>query len=182
MIGYNIGTECYALLTTPTDPEFLLPVKIIILEKYSLNNTNTYKVKIRDIFETDFSYIKEHIHLLRVPTTLSEKPYMNKPTFIKKTKLNSFENKTELLNYLNDKPFFLEENYITLDKNGLKDLYCRFVKYLINFHFGRVYQLMNRSFLANTPIFENQKNMIIKRVHKIGFEDIFKKINLDLNI
>ena len=31
--GYNIGTECYALLTS-YDAEMLLPVKIVLLEKY----------------------------------------------------------------------------------------------------------------------------------------------------
>lgn len=182
MRGYNIGTECYALITSPVDPEFLLPVKIVLLEKYSLNNTNTYKVKIRDIYETDFNYLKEHLYQLRVPITLSEKQYTSKPNFIKKAKLESFENKTELLNYLNDKPFFLEENYISLDKDGLRDLYCKFVRYLINFHYIKLFQLMNRSFIANTPIFENQKNMFLKRVNKIGFEDIFKKFNLELTI
>lgn len=176
---YNIGTECYAILTCSSDPEFLLPVQIIILEKYSLGNKTTYKVKIKDIFETNFEYLKEHMFQLKLALTLkSDKP----PVFIKKSKIDSFENKTELLTYLNDKPFFLEDNYITLDKNGLKDLYYKFVKYLINYHYEKIFQLMNRSFLANTPIFENQKNMFLKRVYKIGFEDIFKKFELELDI
>ena len=51
---YNIGTECYALLISHTDPEFLLPVKIVILEKYTLNSKVTYKVKVKEIFESDF--------------------------------------------------------------------------------------------------------------------------------
>lgn len=178
--GFNIGTECYALLTTPNEPEFLLPVKIIIMEKYSVGHKNTYKVKIRDIFETDFNYIKERFYLLRLPTKLSENPFISKATFVPKTKMNTFENKMEFLTYLNDKPFFLEENYICYDKNGLRDLYNRFVKYIINYHFSRLYQLMSRSFLANTPVFENQKNMFLKRVNKIGFEDIFKKFDLDI--
>ena len=183
--GFNIGTECFALLTTSHDPEFLLPVKIIILEKYTLNNRKTYKVKIRDIFESDFNYLKENFSLLRLSTTLKSETSQyttNKPTFVKKSVMDTFNNKTEFLTYLNDKPFFLEENYITYNKEGLRELYDKFVKYLINFHFGRLYKLMSRSFLANTPIFENQKDMFLKRVNKIGFEDIFKRYDLDIEI
>ena len=134
---YNIGTECYALLTCSSDPEFLLPVKIIILEKYSLGNRTTYKVKIRDIFETDFNYLKEHITNLKLLTTLKG-DVAHSQVFIKKSKIEKIENKTELLTYLNEKPFFLEDNYITIDKEGLKDLYYRFVKYMINFHFEKI--------------------------------------------
>lgn len=181
---YNIGTECYGLLTSPTDPEFLLPVQIIILEKYSLGNKTSYKVKIKDIFETDFNYLKEHMSQLKLATNLKTESIntVKSPTFIKKSKLDTFENKIELLNYLNDKPFFLEDNYITLDKEGLKDLYYKFVRYIINFHYTRLFQLVNRSFLANTPIFENQKDMFLKRVNKIGFEDVFKKFDLKIDI
>ena len=50
---YNIGTECYALITCPNEPEFLLPVKVILLEKYTQGERTTYKVKIREIFEND---------------------------------------------------------------------------------------------------------------------------------
>ena len=52
---YNIGTECYALVTSPNEPEFLLPVKVIILEKYTQSDRTTYKVKIREIFENFLS-------------------------------------------------------------------------------------------------------------------------------
>ena len=55
---YNIGTECYALITSPSEPEFLLPVKIILLEKYTLNSRVTYKVKIKDILENDIKFLK----------------------------------------------------------------------------------------------------------------------------
>ena len=41
---------------------------------------------------------------------------------------------------------------------------------------------MNRSFMANTPLFENQKDMFLKRVNKIGFGDIFTKFELNLDI
>ena len=46
---YNIGTECYALITCPNEPEFLLPVKVVLLEKYTQSERTTYKVKIREI-------------------------------------------------------------------------------------------------------------------------------------
>ena len=42
---YNIGTECYALITCPNEPEFLLPVKVVLLEKYTQGERTTYKVK-----------------------------------------------------------------------------------------------------------------------------------------
>ena len=67
---YNIGTECYALLISHTDPEFLLPVKIVILEKYTLNSKVTYKVKVKEIFESDFDYLKKHLYGFRVAFSL----------------------------------------------------------------------------------------------------------------
>ena len=178
---FNIGTECYALITNTNDPEFLLPVKIILLEKYSMNGHTTYKVKIRDIFETDFDYLKEHLYGLRVNNSLKFDTNSRIP-LIRKSKLNSITNKVELLTCLNDKPFFLEDNYITLDKNGLKDLYIKFVKYLINYHYDRMFQLMNRSFLGTSPLFENQKEIFLKRIDKLGFGDIFEKVELDITL
>ena len=148
------------------------------MEKYSLGNNTTYRVKIRDIFETDFNYLKDNFIQVRVQKNIKG----DLGTLIKKTQLNSINNKTELLNYLNDQTFFLEDNYITLDKNGLRDLYNKFVRYLINYHMRQLYRLMSRSFLANTPIFENQKDMFLKRVNKIGFKDIFDKFELDLEV
>lgn len=180
MRSYNIGTECYALLTSTNYPEVLIPVQAVILEKYALNNKNTYKIKIKDVFETDFEYLKEYFPNIKHPTTLKESNYGK--SLVKRDVMKSFNNKTEFLTYMSDKPFFIEENYITLDKDGLKDLYCKFVKYLINFHYQRLFQLTSRSFLANTPIYENQKNMFIKRVNKIGFEDMFKRFGVDLMI
>ena len=59
---YNIGTECYALMTTTNDADFLLPVKIVILEKKTFNNKTTYKVKIKDILEKDFKYVKDNLN------------------------------------------------------------------------------------------------------------------------
>ena len=46
---YSIGTDCYALLTSPIDAEMLLPVKVIILDKYRISGKNIYKVKIKEI-------------------------------------------------------------------------------------------------------------------------------------
>ena len=89
---------------------------------------------------------------------------------------------SDLLTYLNTKPFFVEDNYITLDKNGLKELYHKFLKYMINFHYKKLYDLMSRNFIANTPIFENQKDMFKKRIEKIGFGDMFQKYNLNLKL
>lgn len=175
---FNIGTECFALLTCSYDPEFLLPVKVIILEKFTFENRTTYKVKIRDIFETNFDYLKEHMCQLKLATTLKS----DGKIFIKKSQMDEIQNKTELLTFLNEKPFYLEDNYITSDKDGLKDLYIRFMKYIMNFHFEKLYELMNRSFISSTPLFENQKNMFKKRVEKIGFGDIFEKVDFELDI
>lgn len=176
---YNIGTECYALLTSVNEPEFLLPVKIVLLEKYTLNNRTTYKVKIRDIYETNFNFLKEHFGNMRFQMNLKSE---NRTTLIRKLELDKITGLNELLINLNDKAFYLEDNYITLDKDGLFDLYNRFVKYIINYHYTKLFQLMNRSFIANTPIFENQKEIFKKRVEKIGFGDIFEKYNFKLDI
>ena len=178
----NIGTECYGLLTCASNPEFLLPVKLMIIEKYSLGNRTSYKVKIKDILETNFDYLKENMCQLKLSNNLKPKTGILNSTYIKKSELDKLNNKTELITFLNDRPFFLEDNYITLDKEGLKDLYCRFVKYLINYHYSKLFELTNKSFLANTPIYENQKNMFLKRVNKIGFEDVFKRFDLELDI
>jgi hypothetical protein len=179
---YNVGTEVYGLLTATNDPEFLLPIKVIILEKYTHNNRVDYRVKIRDIFETDFEYIKEHLGNVRVHMTLRTSSQVARNSLITGTVLGNMNNKTELLTYLTDKPFFMESNYLTLDKESLKDLYCRFVKYIINYHYRRLFQLTSRSFLSTTPIFENQKDMFLKRVEKIGFGDLFQKFDMKVEL
>ena len=46
----------------------------------------------------------------------------------------------------------------------------------------KLYDLMSRNFIANTPIFENQKDMFKKRIEKIGFGDMFQKYNLNLKL
>ena len=61
-------------------------------------------------------------------------------------------------------------------------LYNKFVKYIINYHYRKLYQLTSRSFLANQPIFENQKEVFKRRVEKIGFGDMFQKYDLKLDI
>ena len=176
---YNIGTECYALITSTSEPEFLLPVKVVILEKYTLNDSATYKVKIKEIYETNFSYLKEHFGIIRMPISMKSE---NRITLLKKLELESTNSMSELIQKLNDKPFFLEDNYITSSKEGLVELYNKFVKYIINYHYIKLYQLTSRSFLANQPIFENQKEVFKRRVEKIGFGDMFQKYDLKLDI
>ena len=176
---YNIGTECYALMTTTNDADFLLPVKIVILEKKTFNNKTTYKVKIKDILEKDFKYVKEHLYGIRVLTSFKSD---GRTTLIKKSKLDPIENFGDLLVYLDTIKFYIEDNYITLDKEGLKDLYNRFTKYLVNFHYRKLYQLMSRTFVSNSPIYENQKDVFKKRVEKIGFGDMFEKFGIKLSI
>lgn len=176
---YNIGTECYALITSTSEPEFLLPVKVVILEKYTLNDSATYKVKIKEIYETNFSYLKEHFGIIRMPISMKSE---NRTTLLKKLELESTNSMSELIQKLNDKPFFLEDNYITSSKEGLVELYNKFVKYIINYHYRKLYQLTSRSFLANQPVFENQKEIFKRRVEKIGFGDMFQKYNLKLDI
>lgn len=182
--NYNIGTECYALLTSPNDPDFLLPAKIIIIERSVAGNKNVYKVRIRDLFETDFEYLKEHFINIKYYKNLKDiigSSGVRSP-LIKKGDLDKIENKTELLTKLNDKSFFIEDNYITLDKEGLKDLYIKFVKYLINYHYEKLFGITSRSFLGSSPIFENQKDMFKKRIEKIGFGDVFQKFELELKL
>ena len=177
--GYNIGTECYALLTSSYDAEMLLPVKVVLLEKYSFHDRMTYKVKIREIFESNFELLKEHLAGFKVSANLKSE---NKIVLIKKSELESIKEMSGLIDFIKDKEFFLEENYITLDKDGLYELYDRFVKYLINYHYKRLYQIMSRSFLANRSVFENQKEMFKRRINKIGFGDMFEKYNLKIDI
>lgn len=176
---YNIGTECYALVTSVNEPEFLLPTKVVLLEKYTQGERTTYKVKIREIFENDINYLKEHFSSIRVTTNLKS---TNFTTLLKKNELESIKTMSELIQKLNDKPFYLEDNYIVPDKIGLVDLYNRFVKYIINYHYRKLFQLTSRGFLANQPVFNNQKDVFIRRVENLGFGDIFKKYDLKLDI
>ena len=176
---YNIGTECYALVTSVNEPEFLLPTKVVLLEKYTQGERTTYKVKIREIFENDINYLKEHFSSIRVTTNLKS---TNFTTLLKKNELESIKTMSELIQKLNDKPFYLEDNYIVPDKIGLVDLYNRFVRYIINYHYRKLFQLTSRGFLANQPVFNNQKDVFIRRVENLGFGDIFKKYDLKLDI
>ena len=176
---YNIGTECYALVTSPNEPEFLLPVKVIILEKYTQSDRTTYKVKIREIFETDLNFLKEHFINVKVSMNLKS---ANLTTLLRKSQVDSVNSMSELIQKLNDKPFYLEDNYIVPDKAGLMDMYNKFVKYIINYHFRKLFQLTSRSFLANQPVFNNQKELFIRRVENFGFGDVFKKYDLKLDI
>lgn len=176
---YNIGSECYALVTSFNEPEFLLPVKVILLEKFVSNDKATYKVKIREIFENDINFLKEHFGNIKVVTNLKSE---NKFTLLRKGELDKINSMSELIQKLNDKPFYLEDNYITIDKQGLSELYNKFVKYIINYHFRKLYQLTSRSFLINQPVFENQKEIFKRRVERIGFGDIFQKYELKLDI
>ena len=176
---YNIGTECYGLITSPNEPEFLLPVKIVLLEKYTQGERTTYKVKIRDIFETDIKFLKEHFGSVKVSMNLKS---ANLTTLLRKGEVESVNTMSELIQKLNDKAFYLEDNYITPDKAGLQDLYNRFVKYIINYHFRKLYQLMSRNFLVNQPVYNNQKDIFIRRVENLGFGDIFRKYDLKLDI
>ena len=89
---------------------------------------------------------------------------------------------SELIQKLNDKPFYLEDNYIVPDKTGLIDLYNKFVKYIINYHFKKLYQLTSRSFISGQPIFNNQKDVFLRRVERLGFGDMFQKYDLKLDI
>ena len=176
---YNIGTECYALIICPNEPEFLLPVKVILLEKYTQGERTTYKVKIREIFENDINYLKEHFSSVRVQMNLKS---ANITSLLKRTEVESVKTISELIQKLNDKPFYLEDNYIVPDKTGLIDLYNKFVKYIINYHFKKLYQLMSRSFISGQPIFNNQKDVFLRRVERLGFGDMFQKYDLKLDI
>lgn len=176
---YNIGTECYALITSPNEPEFLLPVKVVLLEKYTQGSRTTYKVKIREIFENDINFLKEHFGSVKVSMNLKS---ANLTTLLRRNDVDAVKTMSELIQKLNDRPFYLEDNYITPDKAGLVDLYNKFVKYIINYHFRKLYQLTSRSFLVNQPVYNNQKDVFIRRVESLGFGDILKKYDLKLDI
>lgn len=176
---YNIGTECYALVTSPSEPEFLLPVKVVLLEKYSTGDRTTYKVKIREIFEADINFLKEHFGNVKVTTNLKSE---NRFILLTKSELKSVNTMSDLIQKLNSKPFYLEDNYICLDREGLQDMYNKFVKYIINYHFRKLYQVTSRSFLANQPVFNNQKDVFQRRVERLGFGDVFQKYDLKLDI
>ena len=176
---YNIGTECYALITSPNEPEFLLPVKVVLLEKYTQNSTTTYKVKIREILESDIDYLKEHFGSVKVSMNLKS---ANLTTLLRRPEVESVKTMSELIQKLNDRPFYLEDNYIVPDKLGLTDLYNKFVKYIINYHFRKLYQLTSRRFLINQPIFNDQKDVFLRRVEQLGFGDVFRKYDLKLDV
>ena len=176
---YNIGTECYALITSNNEPEFLLPVKVVLLEKYTQNSTPTYKVKIREILENDIKYLKEHFGSVKVSMNLKS---ANLTTLLRRPEVESVNTMSELIQKLNDRPFYLEDNYIVPDKLGLVDLYNKFVKYIINYHFRKLYQLTSRRFLINQPIFNDQKDVFLRRVEQLGFGDVFRKYDLKLDI
>lgn len=176
---YNIGTECYALVTSPNDPEFLLPVKVVLLEKYTQGERTTYKVKIKEIFENDISYLKEHFGNVKVSMNLKN---YTLTSILKKSEIESVNTISEIIQKLNNKPFYLEDNYIVPDKAGLLDLYNKFVKYIINYHFRKLYQLTSRSFLAGQPIYNNQRDVFIRRIEQLGFGDVFRKYDLKLDV
>lgn len=176
---YNIGTECYALITSNNEPEFLLPVKVVLLEKYTQNSTTTYKVKIREILENDIKYLKEHFGSVKVSMNLKS---ANLTTLLRRPEVESVNTMSELIQKLNDRPFYLEDNYIVPDKLGLVDLYNKFVKYIINYHFRKLYQLTSRRFLINQPVFNDQKDVFLRRVEQLGFGDVFRKYDLKLDI
>jgi hypothetical protein len=176
---YNIGSECYAIITSANEPEFLLPVKVVLLEKFSMGEKTIYKVKIREILENDINFLKEHFGNVKVSTNLKS---FNLTTLLRKSEVDSVKTLSELVQKLNDKSFYLEDNYIVPDKSGLVDMYNKFVKYIINYHFRKLYQLTSRGFLANQPVFNNQKELFIRRVENFGFGDVFKKYDLKLDI
>lgn len=176
---YNIGMECYALVTSPNEPEFILPVKVMLLEKYTQGDKTTYKVKIKEIYENDINFLKEHFINVKVSMSLKT---ANLTTLLRKGEVDSIKTMSELIQKLNDRPFYLEDNYIVPDKTGLIDLYNKFVKYIINYHFRKLYQLTSRSFLINQPVYNDQKDIFIRRVESLGFGDVLKKYNLKLDI
>ena len=154
-------------------------MKVILLEKYTQGERTTYKVKIREIFENDINYLKEHFGSVKVSMSLKTN---NITALLKKTEVESVKTISELIQKLNDKPFYLEDNYIVPDKTGLIDLYNKFVKYIINYHFKKLYQLTSRSFISGQPIFNNQKDVFLRRVERLGFGDMFQKYDLKLDI
>ena len=154
-------------------------MKVILLEKYTQGERTTYKVKIREIFENDINYLKEHFSSVKVSMSLKTN---NITTLLKKPEVESVKTISELIQKLNDKPFYLEDNYIVPDKTGLIDLYNKFVKYIINYHFKKLYQLTSRSFISGQPIFNNQKDVFLRRVERLGFGDMFQKYDLKLDI
>lgn len=177
--SYNIGTECFALITSPNEPECLLPTKVVILDKYIMGEKVLYKVRIKEVYEDDMNFLKEHIPDIKVQTNIKSASVVS---LVKRNKLENINTKGELLQELNDKQFYIEDNYVTLDKEGLEDLYNKFVKYIINYHYRKLYQLTSRSFLRNQYIYNDQKDVFKRRVERLGFGDMFQKYELKLDI
>ena len=129
--------------------------------------------------ENDINFLKEHFINVKVSMSLKT---ANLTTLLRKGEVDSIKTMSELIQKLNDRPFYLEDNYIVPDKTGLIDLYNKFVKYIINYHFRKLYQLTSRSFLINQPVYNDQKDIFIRRVESLGFGDVLKKYNLKLDI
>ena len=107
--GFNIGTECYALLTSSYDAEMLLPVKVVLLEKYSIHDRITYKVKIKEIFESNFELLKEHLVGFKVSVNLKSE---NKIVLIKKCDLETVKEMSGLMELIKDKEFFWKKTIL----------------------------------------------------------------------
>ena len=169
----KLKNELLLLLNTHVDDNNLKSISQeldVILSNYEVETRKT------DIVLYNFE-IPETVKIYIVTKKISG--LSEKSLYLYNIVLNDF---FQTIQKLNDKAFYLEDNYIVPDKTGLIDLYNKFVKYIINYHFKKLYQLTSRSFISGQPIFNNQKDVFLRRVERLGFGDMFQKYDLKLDI
>jgi hypothetical protein len=103
-------------------------------------------------------------------------------SLLKKDVIEGLNDMSDLIIALKKKFIYLNENYICTSISELHDLYDRFVKYIINYHYEQIYKLTNRTFLANSPIYENDKENYKKKINNIGFKNEFDRYGLKIDI
>lgn len=175
----NIGINCYALLTSYTDPEFLIPAMVKIYGKEFNGEEVLYKVEILEIYENNFKLLKEHLLNFKVCMSATRD---TRNSLLKKDVIEGLNDMGDLIIALKKKFIYLNENYICTSISELHDLYDRFVKYIINYHYEQIYKLTNRTFLANSPIYENDKENYKKKINNIGFKNEFDKYGLKIDL
>ena len=171
--------NCYALLTSYTDPEFLIPAMVKIYGKTFNGEEVLYKVEILEIYENNFKLLKEHLLNFKVCMSATRD---TRNSLLKKDVIEGLNDMSDLIIALKKKFIYLNENYICTSISELHDLYDRFVKYIINYHYEQIYKLTNRTFLANSPIYENDKENYKKKINNIGFKNEFDRYGLKIDI
>lgn len=117
---------CHALLTSPSDPEIMIPVKGVIEDVFFEEDIPIYYIKIIKFYD--------NIHFLK--TAFIEKPfltnYRGKPKHLKIPK--TIKTLDELENWSSEKTryrFCVESNMVVRTKNEMMELFNKVQEYLI---------------------------------------------------